>query len=416
MATDRPSVMENWNEIKSWRKARRETLIAARTAIVPDQHQVWNDRITTLLLAGFALPPGTVIGFCWPYKGEFDARFVVRRWRDEGTIATLPAVIEKARPLQFRKWWPGAPMRAGVYDIPVPDGTDILTPDIAIVPMNGFDEQGYRLGYGGGYFDRTLAALERRVLAVGVSYEALRMPTIHPQPHDIPMDFVVTEACLYRAGGRDLRSLAATECAAEATALLKSRGLPRPGSRSWPAIEAGQPTRAYSSPACYAHEIAPDYFGASPTMPPKELIALLNVLLEAERAGAQVLAAYLNDYQRDTPAWRQLAAVQRDEAKNCAILMDLILRVHTTPSAVTGDFLNKALAVNGRVARLQFLNRGQKWVARKISEALPYLEKGFVHDALFAMQESHLLNIEACDSLVEILTASGRRPSIQQIP
>ena len=403
MAADRPNVMENWNEIKSWRKAQRETLIAARTAIVPDQHRVWNDRITTLLLAGFAVPPGTVIGFCWPYKGEFDARFVVRRWRDEGAIATLPAVIEKARPLQFRKWWPGAPMRAGVYDIPVPDGTDVLIPDIVIVPMNGFDEQGYRLGYGGGYFDRTLAALERRVLAVGVSYEALRLPTIHPQPHDIPMDFVVTEASLYSAGGRDLRPLAATECAAEAVDLLKSRGLPRAGSGSRTAIQAEQPVRAYSSPACYAHEIAPDYFGALPTMPANELIALLNVLLEAERAGAQVLAAFLNEYERETPAWRQLSAVQRDEAKNCAILMDLIRRMHATPSAVTGDFLGKALAVNGRVARLQFLNRGQAWVARKISEALPYLEKSFVRDALFAMQESHLLNIEACDAVAETL-------------
>ncbi|MFM9882178.1 MAG: 5-formyltetrahydrofolate cyclo-ligase [Burkholderiales bacterium] len=403
MAADRTSVMENWNEIKPWRKAQRVTLIAARTAIVPDQHRVWDERITTLLLAGFAPPPGAVIGFCWPYKSEFDARFVIRRWRDEGAIAALPAVIEKARPLQFRKWWPGAPMRAGVYDIPVPDGTDVLTPDIAIVPMNGFDEQGYRLGYGGGYFDRTLAVLERRVLAVGVSYEALRLPTIHPQPHDIPMDFVVTEASLYRAGGRDLRSLAATECAVEAAALLKSRGLPRPGSGSRTAIEAEQPARAYSSPACYAHEIAPDYFGASPTMLANELIALLNVLLEAERAGAQVLAAFLNEYERDTPPWRQLAAVQRDEAKNCVILIDLIRRMHATPSAVTGDFLGKALAVNGRVARLQFLNRGQAWVARKISEALPYLEKGFVRDALFAMQESHLLNIEACDAVVKTL-------------
>jgi uncharacterized protein DUF6306 len=161
----------------------------------------------------------------------------------------------------------------------------------------------------------------------------------------------------------------------------------------------------YSSPPCYAHEIAPDYFGESRAMPAEELIRLLNVLLGAERAGAKVLAAFLNDYQRDTPAWRQLAAVQRDEAKNCVILMDLIRRVNGTPSTLTGDFLGKALALKGKVARLKMLNRGQQWVARKISEALPYLEPDFVRGALVEMHESHLLNIEACDALVETLEA-----------
>ena len=138
---------------------------------------------------------------------------------------------------------------------------------------------------------------------------------------------------------------------------------------------------------------------------PEKIVDLLNTLLEAERAGAKVLAAFLDDYERDTAAWRQLVAVQRDEAKNCAILINLIRRLNGTPSDVTGVFLNKALSVEGRVARLQFLNRGQQWVARKISEALPYVDQGVVRGALFAMQESHLLNIEACDALSETLEA-----------
>ena len=93
--------------------------------------------------------------------------------------------------------------------------------------MNGFDAHGYRLGYGGGYFDRTLAALERRVLTIGVSYETLRLSTIHPQPHDIAMDFIVTEAGLYRAGGNPLALIDAAECAQAAKLLLKVRNLPR---------------------------------------------------------------------------------------------------------------------------------------------------------------------------------------------
>jgi len=391
--------MENWNEIKAWRKARRAELIAARTAFAPAERKTWSERITALLEAHFAFPPGAVIGFCWPYKDEFDARFVIRRWRDGGAITALPEVVEKAGPLQFRKWWPGVPMRPGVYGIPVPDGTEVVLPDAAVVPMNGFDEQGYRLGYGGGYFDRTLAALDRRVLAIGVGFEALRLPTIHPQPHDIPMDFVATEAGIYRAGGGKLALLSAAECAAAAKSLLDARRLPR-DRRS---LAAGPMADGYSSPACYAHEIAPGYFGETPTMPAEELVELLNVLLEAERAGARTLAAFLNDHERDTPAWRQLAAVQRDEANNCAILIDLIRRMNGTPSTATGDFLDKALAVEGKVARLQFLNRGQQWVARKISEALPFLQQDFVRGPLVAMHESHLLNIEACDALAESL-------------
>src|SRR5262245_39582710 len=165
--------MEDWIEIKAWRKARRGELIARRVALSHEERQSWNDRMTALLKDGFLLTPGTVIGFCWPYRGEFDARFAVRSWRNQGATAALPEVVEKARPLQFRKWWPGAPMRLGVYDIPVPSGTEVLQPDAALVPMNGFDKHGYRLGYGGGYFDRTLAALERRVLSIGVTFETL---------------------------------------------------------------------------------------------------------------------------------------------------------------------------------------------------------------------------------------------------
>jgi 5-formyltetrahydrofolate cyclo-ligase len=248
--------MDDWNAIKAWRKARRAELIAAREAIAPEQRAAWSERIAASLEAGIPVPAGAVVGFCWPHRSEFDARFVIRRWRDLGATAALPAVVEKSGPLEFRHWWPGAPMKPAVYDIPVPQGTEVLAPDLALVPMNGFDSQGYRLGYGGGYFDRTLAALQRRVIAVGIAYEALRLPSIHPQAHDIPMDFVVTESGIYRAGGKTLERLVPAQCIAEVKALMHERILPR---RHPPLAEprAG----AYSSPVCYAPEIAPDYFG-----------------------------------------------------------------------------------------------------------------------------------------------------------
>ena len=387
-----------WNDIKAWRKAKRAELIAARADFPAAERKAWSERITASLEAGVPVPPGAVVGFCWPHKGEFDARFAVRRWRDRGATAALPAVVDKKGPLEFREWWPGAPTTPGVYDIPIPDGTPVLQPDIAIVPMNGFDGRGYRLGYGGGYFDRTLAALERRVIAIGVAFEALRLDTIHPQPHDIPMDFVMTEAGIYRAGGEPLERIEPAACLAGAQALMAKRRLPRHR-----AAAAAAPAAGYASPACAASEIAPDYFGEPGAMSRADLAAFLNTLLEAERAGAKVLAEFLNEYERDTGAWKQLVAVQRDEAKNCAILLDLLKRVPGKASAATGDFVGKALAVEGRAARLRFLNRGQQWVARKIAEALPAIRDPHIRDTLAAMQESHLLNIEACEALVESL-------------
>ena len=239
-----------WDEVRAWRKAERARLIAARAATPEAERKAWNERIGAVLFQGFRMPDETIVGYCWPYKGEFDARFVVRRWREEGVSAALPAVVEPKGPLQFRKWWPGAPMKPGVYDIPVPDGTEVVVPDVAIVPMNAYDGRGYRLGYGGGYFDRTLAACGRRMAAIGVAYEMLRVETIHPQAHDVPMDFVVTEAGIYAGGGEPLVRLDAAQSRRRFEALLTARRLPR----------AAYPETGYSSPACYAADF-PGYFG-----------------------------------------------------------------------------------------------------------------------------------------------------------
>jgi len=239
-----------WEDVKVWRRAQRAALIARRETASETERKAWNERITAHLLDGFKVPAEAVIGYCWPFKGEFDARFAVRRWRSSGATAALPEVVAKKAPLVFRKWWPGAPMTPGVYDIPVPHETEIVVPDVAIVPMNAFDERGYRLGYGGGFFDRTLASLGGRIVAIGVSYEMLRVPTIYPQHHDIPMNFVVTEQAIYGAGGEGLEPLDSAECQRRFEMLLASRALPREPYRA----------RQYSSPACYAAEF-PEYFG-----------------------------------------------------------------------------------------------------------------------------------------------------------
>lgn len=251
------STPPTWQQIKDWRRQQRAALIDRRTAVPRAQLRDWHAAITDRIATGFPMLAAMTIGYCWPFKSEFDARFVIRHFRDRGASAALPAVVAKASPLEFRKWWPGAPMKPGVYDIPVPDRTEIVIPDAAIVPMIGFDEAGYRLGYGGGYFDRTLAAISPRPLAIGVAFELGRLPTIFPQPHDIPMDFVVTEAGTHAVIDSRLTLVDAGSCRAHAQRLCDERGLPRAGR-----IE----DRTYSSPVCYAREF-PGYFGESPDEP-----------------------------------------------------------------------------------------------------------------------------------------------------
>jgi 5,10-methenyltetrahydrofolate synthetase len=219
---DAPQSM-HWQDIGVWRRAQREYRVAWRIALPETERIARGRRITASLLTLLPSPRDIAIGFCWPFQAEFDPRFAVRQWREQGAIVALPEVLGKGLPLRFRQWWPGAPMIRGIYDIPVPDATPEVVPDIMIVPMNAFDACGYRLGYGGGYFDLTLARPERRAVAIGVAYEGCRVPTIYPQPHDIAMDLVVTEAGIHAAGGEPLQLLDASAALARLQALLRAR-------------------------------------------------------------------------------------------------------------------------------------------------------------------------------------------------
>jgi len=184
-------------DINVWKAALRKELLAKRVAISDADRHAWNAAITQHLIDGFPQLAAMVIGIYWPYQGEFDPRFALHHFRNLGATAALPEVVRKAEPLQFRAWWPGVPMTTGVYDIPVPDGTDLVVPQALIIPPVGFDGAGYRLGYGGGFYDRTLATAAPRPLTIGVAYELSRVPTIHPQEFDLPMDYVVTERGIF---------------------------------------------------------------------------------------------------------------------------------------------------------------------------------------------------------------------------
>jgi hypothetical protein len=131
-----------------------------------------------------------------------------------------------------------------------------------------------------------------------------------------------------------------------------------------------------------------------------ELARLLNMLLEAERAGATLLAAYLDELPARSRLFSALQEVQRDEARNCAVLIHLLRDAGVAPSTATGEFYRKGLGVEGWPERLAFLNRGQGWVAKRIAEALPRIPTPGTRFALQAMHESHVVNIATCERLL----------------
>jgi 5,10-methenyltetrahydrofolate synthetase len=179
--------------IMRWRKDERTRLIALRLAVPAAERQ----RRASLLAAHLdGLVPdmaGTTVSLYWPIRGEPDLRSWAESIEQRGGRCALPVVVEKAAPLAFRVWHPGGPLVRGAWNIPVPaDGADVR-PDFILAPVVGFDASGYRLGYGGGFFDRTLAALSPRPGVIAVGYGLAAIPTIHPLAHDIAMDAVVTE-------------------------------------------------------------------------------------------------------------------------------------------------------------------------------------------------------------------------------
>ena len=185
---------QQWVDVMRWRKAERHRLITARCAI-PAQQRRHHARVIAAALDSIFKPrPGITVAAYWPIRAEPNLRPWLKRLSASGVGCALPVVVAKRAPLVFRAWHPGAPLELGVWDIPVPVNTTVVTPDVVVVPVVGFDRAGFRLGYGGGYYDRTLAAMPSRPQVLGVGYADAAITTIFPQPHDIAMDAVITES------------------------------------------------------------------------------------------------------------------------------------------------------------------------------------------------------------------------------
>lgn len=193
---------ENKTESKeSTRRSLRKQRLAAREALLPEQCERHSAAICAHLARAFPQLACQRVGFCWPIRNEPDVRPLLTIWlaaAHPGFMALLPVVDGPARPLVFRAWHPGCAMAEDSYGIPVPVDGPLAIPDCLLIPVNAFDPQGYRLGYGGGFFDRTLATLRPAPLAIGVGFELARVDTICPEAHDMRLDAIVTEAGVFR--------------------------------------------------------------------------------------------------------------------------------------------------------------------------------------------------------------------------
>ncbi len=177
----------------------RKHLVQQRQAM-PDRLQRSNDlqSVMRMWLVGRS---DMVIGAYWPIKGEFDPLPVLHRWKEDGELLDkpqrrrigLPVVDKERKTLQFHVWYPGCPMEEDAYGIPKPKGTEVIEPSLLFVPCVGYAAGGYRLGYGGGFYDRTLAQLQPRPFTVGLGFAPAYVDTFVPEAHDLPLDTILND-------------------------------------------------------------------------------------------------------------------------------------------------------------------------------------------------------------------------------
>ena len=181
----------DWPAVRTWRKAARAKVIAARVAVPATLRDHWTKALIAELRPILLHAPQP-ISFYWPLKAEPDLRPLMRELDDFGIEICLPVALRLGEPMTFRPWNRGMPLTRGIWNIPIPATDKEVEPRTLIAPFVAFDDQ-YRLGYGGGFFDRTLEKFAATARAIGIGFSMFHLPTIHPQPHDIPMRRILTE-------------------------------------------------------------------------------------------------------------------------------------------------------------------------------------------------------------------------------
>ena len=194
------SSSEHTADSSVFRAALRREKLAARMALDEKTHAALSTRIERELDALLAPLPPQVLAFCAPVRNEFDARPLAARLIERGWRIAMPVVETDAAPMRFRAWTPASAMASDRHGIPIPAADIALVPTIVLLPLVAFDPRGFRLGYGGGYFDRTLAALVPRPLAIGVGFALGQTADIRPPAHDMPPDATGNEGGMVQQG------------------------------------------------------------------------------------------------------------------------------------------------------------------------------------------------------------------------
>lgn len=187
-----PPSSPDWSEVRRWRVAMRKALIARRLGLEGAVRRAEGERAKRRLIDSVELGRFGTLGVYWPVRGEIDVRDLAVSHLAKGGRVALPVVVTESAPVEFWSWRPDMPMARGIWNIPIPAQREVLSPDALIVPLVGFDPQRFRLGYGGGYYDRTIASAARRPWCVGLGYADAWLDSIFPQPHDMAMDLIVT--------------------------------------------------------------------------------------------------------------------------------------------------------------------------------------------------------------------------------
>jgi len=181
-----------------WKSRQRTALLEARAKLSNQQRNLIQKSVLKQLSHYLEKLPPQTLGIYWPIKGELDCRPLANLLIEAGWILTLPVINTASKQLDFAQWTPETEMIEGRWSIPVPSRPFWLKPSLFLIPLVGFDKQNFRLGYGGGFYDRTLADVSKPITTVGVGMEIGRLENIYPHKYDIPMDIILTEAGLHQ--------------------------------------------------------------------------------------------------------------------------------------------------------------------------------------------------------------------------
>ncbi|MDR0996186.1 MAG: 5-formyltetrahydrofolate cyclo-ligase [Zoogloeaceae bacterium] len=189
------------NPLAEQKKSLRAELLRRRRALSPEDVEKRSQTLVQRLIDAFVAPQqivGRKLALYWPIHNEPDLRPLAAHWRAHGGQTLLPVALAAATPLVFRLWEAQTPLRPDACGIPAPaPDAETLLPDIVLAPLCGVNAEGFRLGYGGGFYDRTLAALHPRPLTIGAAFELSRAE-FSPAAHDVPLDALATEAGFWR--------------------------------------------------------------------------------------------------------------------------------------------------------------------------------------------------------------------------